>query len=202
MNELEADAGAGLRIDRIGEAEFRDFARLHGSSPEIGAIATYVDAEHGERTYGEPFLFGLTGCGVLCAVACCTVSQGRDGASHACKLDSIIVHQATRRGGLGAALVARAFQQMLSEPGLRITSFFSYAVHPATAAMLRRLGFSAPPQRGAPLSSLEIAEGDRERVATLLKVRFQDAVRKPRLNCVFCQRGSRRAQPWCALKRA
>jgi len=201
VNAGAARVGAGLRIDRISEPEFREFARLYGSSPEIGAIATYLDDDHGERVYGAPYLFGLKGCDVLCAIACCTICPARDGKSHACKLDSIIVHPATRRNGLGAALVARAFEDMLADPGFEITSLFSYAVHPATVAMLRRFGFSKPPQRGAPLSALEIRPDTRRKIATDFKVRFQDTERKLKLKCVYCLQNSRRAQPWCALKR-
>lgn len=200
MNETARDVRTGLKIDRISEADFREFVRVHGSSPEIGPIATYLDGNHGERVYGEPHLFGLTGCGVLCAVACCTICADRSGAAHAGKLDSIVVHGRIRRSGLGAALVTKAFQNMLDDPALNITSLFSYAVHPATVAMLCRLGFSEPPTRGAPLSSLEITAANRQQIVTRLKVGFQNAERKFGLQCAYCRNNNRRARPWCAAK--
>jgi len=200
VNQAAADAGTGLRIERIGEADFREFVRVHGSSPEIGPIATYLDGNHGERVYGEPHLFGLSGCGVLCAVACCTVCPDRSGKAHAGKLDSVVVHGRIRRGGLGAALVTKAFQHMLEDPAINIASLFSYAVHPATVAMLRRLGFSEPPARGAPLSSLEITETTRQQIATRFRLGFQNAERKLALQCAYCRNNNRRARPWCAAK--
>ena len=200
VNQAAPVAGTGLTIDRISEADFREFVRVHGSSPEIGPIATYLDGNHGERVYGEPHLFGLNGCGVLCAVACCTVCPDRSGTAHAGKLDSVVVHGGIRRGGLGAALVTWAFRHMLNDPALNIASLFSYAVHPATVAMLRRLGFSEPPTRGAPLSSLAITDANRQQVATRLKVGFQNAERKFGLQCAYCRNNNRRARPWCAAK--
>jgi N-acetylglutamate synthase-like GNAT family acetyltransferase len=190
-------AAGGLQIDRITEAAFRKFARQHGSSPEIGPIGTYVDGDHEDRVYGEPYLFAMFGCGDICAVACCTLIAHRLNEGSVCKLDSIIVHQSIRRGGLGATLVNKAFQEMMDDKRFDITAFFSYAVHPATVRLLRSMGFGEPPPTGAPLLSLKINDANRERLETELKVRFQDAEKKLKLQCIYCCKRDKRARPWC-----
>ncbi|MHA1108124.1 MAG: GNAT family N-acetyltransferase [Alphaproteobacteria bacterium] len=197
MTDPAEDAADGMQIGRITETAFREFARRHGSSPEIGPIGTYLDNDHGDQAYGAPHLFALSGCGEICAIVCCTVAAHRSGDGHACKLDSIIVHQSIRRGGLGAALVAKAFQEMMDDARFNISSFFSYAVHPATVRMLRRFGFSEPPPAGAPLSALAISDENRAHLVTELKVRLQDTEKKLKLQCTFCRKGDRRARRWC-----
>ncbi len=102
--------GEGLRFETISEAIFRQFARQQGTSDEIGPIGTYLDGDHGDQAYGELFLFGLLGCGELCAVICCTVTLDPSTQTYACELDSVIVHERIRRGGLGTALVTMAFR--------------------------------------------------------------------------------------------
>ncbi|MDA1325328.1 MAG: GNAT family N-acetyltransferase [Proteobacteria bacterium] len=194
-------ASSGLQIEHVTEAAFRKFARQHGSSPEIGPIGTYLDADHGDRVYGEPHLFAMFGCGDICAVACCNLVVHRLGEGHVCKLDSIIVHQSIRRGGLGATLVNKAFQEMMDDKRFDITSFFSYAVHPATVRLLRPFGFSEPPPTGAPLLSLKISDANREQLATELKVRFQDAEQKLKLQCIYCRKHDKRARPWCVHRK-
>ncbi len=190
-------AASGLQIEHITEVAFRKFAREHGSSPEIGPIGTYLDDGHRDRVYGEPHLFAMLGCGDICAVACCTLIVHRLGEGHVCKLDSIIVHQSTRRGGLGATLVNKAFQEMLDDKRFDITSFFSYAVHPATVRLLRRFGFSEPPAAGAPIVSLKISAAQRDQLATDLQLRFRDTENKLKLRCIYCRKRDKRARPWC-----
>ena len=202
MTDTAARSAEGLRIERIGETEFREFTRRHGTSPEIGPIGTYLDDDHRDQAYGEPHLFALTGCGDICAIVCCTVGADRTGKTHACKLDSIIVHQSIRRDGLGAALVAKVFQALLADPRFNITTMFSYAVHPATVRMLRRFGFSEPPPTGAPLSALEITNDSRKKLEKELRIRFQDAEKKLKLQCTYCLNNNRRARPWCAHRLA
>lgn len=196
--ETAGETGEGLGVAPIAEAEFREFVRRHGSSDEIGPIGTYLDDAQREHTYGAPHLWGLYGCGDLCAVVCCTISPYQSGAGHACKLDSIIVHQSLRREGLGAALVCRIFQHLMEDARFDVTSIFSYAVHPATVRMLGRLGFSAPPPRGAPLCSLRIGADNRKQLATALNLKFQDTAKKLKLRCTYCLGRDRRSRPWCA----
>lgn len=200
MTETVSDGAEGLKIERITEDAFRAFARRHGSSTEIGPIGTYLDDDHQGQAYGEPHLFGLTGCGEICAIVCCTVGADHTGRSHACKLDSIIVHNDLRRGGLGAALVYKAFQELLDDPRFNVASIYSYAVHPATVRMLHRLGFSDPPPTGAPLSSIEVIGSRRERLAKTLKIGFQNAEKKLKIQCSFCQNNDKRTRRWCAFR--
>ena len=202
VSDTAARDTEGLRIERIGETEFREFTRRHGTSPEIGPIGTYLDDDHRDRAYGEPHLFALTGCGDTCAVVCCTLGADRTGETHACKLDSIIVHQSIRRGGLGATLVGKAFQELLADPRFNITTLFSYAVHPATVRMLCGFGFSKPAPTGAPLSSLDITADSRQLLDKELRIRFQNAERKLKLQCTYCLNNNRRARPWCAHRLA
>ena len=123
---------------------FRQFVRQRRTSTEIGPIGTYLDADHGDQAYGEPFLFRLLECGELCAAVCCTVSLDQNGGTHACKLASIVVHQQIRRGGLGAALITSAFLELIADKRLQIARWYSYAIHPAAHLLSPKqsLGFA------------------------------------------------------------
>lgn len=112
------------------------------------------------------------------------------------------MHQSIRRGGLGAALVGKAFQELLADPRFNITTLFSYAVHPATVRMLRRFGFSEPPPTGAPLSALDITDDSRQRLDKELRIGFQNAEKKLKLQCTYCLNNNKRARPWCAHRLA
>ncbi len=197
MGPASLDTGEGLSFETIFVETFRQFARQHGTSTEIGPIGTYLDSDHGRQAYGDPFLFGLLGCGELCAAVSCTVSMDPNDRTHACKLDSIIVHPQIRRGGLGGVLVANAFLELIADKRLQIGRLYSYAVHPATERLLARLSFSNPPPTGAPLSALEISDDNRDQVATTMKVRVQDMTQRLGLQCAYCSNHDKRARPWC-----
>ena len=201
MAESGSDICDGLAFQRIREDDFRIFARFHGSSEEIGRIGTYLDADNAEQAYGKPYLFGLFGCQEICAVVCCTISKSSNRNGHACKLDSIIVHQDVRKGGLGSLLVTKAFMDLVDDPEFNIGTIYSYVVHPATVRMLQRLNFSEPPPTGAPLTSLRITDDNREQLTTDFKVRFQDVSQRLKLQCIYCVNKDRRARPWCLVRR-
>ena len=201
MNAADSDICEGLTFQRIREDDFRTFARFHGNSVEIGRIGTYLDADNAEQAYGKPYLFGLFGCQQICAVVCCTISKDSNRDVHACKLDSVIVHQDVRKGGLGSLLVTKAFMELLDGPEFNIGTIYSYAVHPATVRMLRRLNFSEPPPTGAPLASLRIDDDNRERLTTKFRTRFQEVSQQLRLQCTYCVNKDRRARPWCLVRR-
>ena len=201
MAEFDSDICDGLDFQRICKDDFRIFARFHGSSEEIGRIGTYLDADCTEQAYGKPYLFGLFGCRVMCAVVCCTIAKNSNRDVHACKLDSVIVHQNVRKGGLGSLLVTKAFLDLLGDPEFDIGTIYGYAVHPATVRMLRRLEFGEPPPTGAPLAALRIDADNRERLTTNFRVRFQDASQRLRLQCAYCLNKDRRARPWCLAHR-
>jgi hypothetical protein len=71
----------GLEFKSMTEGDFRDFARHHATSPEIGRIGTYLDDSH--EVKDEPRLLGLYGCGKLCAAVCCWVRLSNIGDFHA-----------------------------------------------------------------------------------------------------------------------
>lgn len=186
-----------LTFQTISEDTFRKFARRHGTSPEIGRIGTYLDADGSAEAHGEAHLFALMGCGKLCAVTCCTVMEHKTDQAHACKLDSVIVDGQLRKRGLASILVAQAFVDLVTDPHLKISMIYSYAVHPATVQMLRRLSFSQPPPVGAPLSSVHIDHTNRQRFIARCRACIQAVSNQLKLQCVFCLGKDRRARPWC-----
>ncbi len=187
--------GEGLTFERITEDAFRDFARRHGTSPEIGRIGTFFEEAEDHGT--EPHLLGLLGCGELCAVVCCTLGKHVTDHSDICKLDSVIVHDELRKRGLASALVASAFLDLMNDKGLNITKIYSHAVHPATVKLLSQLAFSAPPPLGAPISSVHLDFETRDRFMTNCLVNSQSTVNRLKLQCQFCLGNDRRAIPWC-----
>ncbi len=187
--------GDGLTFERISEDAFRDFSRHHGTSPEIGRIGTFFEETEDHGT--KPYLFGLLGCGDLCAVVCCTLGKHATDASDICKLDSVIVHDELRKRGLASALVANAFLDLMNDKDLNITKIYSHAVHPATVKLLSQLAFSEPPPLGAPISSVHFDDGNRDRFMTNCLVNSQSTVSRLKLQCQFCLGNDRRAMPWC-----
>lgn len=186
-----------LTFQTISEDTFREFARRHGTSPEIGRIGTYLDADCTAEAPGEPHLFALMGCGKLCAITCCTVMEHKTDQAHACKLDSVIVDGTLRKRGLASILVAQAFVDLVTDPHLKISIIYSYAVHPATVQMLRRLSFSKPPPVGAPISSVHIDHANRERFIARCRSCIQAVSSQLKLQCAFCKVKDRRTVPWC-----
>lgn len=195
MAKTASQQGSGLTFERITEDTFRDFARYHGTSPEIGRIGTYFEEAEDHGT--EPHLFGLLGCGELCAVVCCTLGKHTTDHSDICKLDSVIVHDKLRKRGLAGALVASAFLDLMNDGDLNITKIYSHAVHPATVKLLSQLAFSTPPPVGAPISSVRIDDETRDRFMTNCLVNSQNTITRLKLHCQFCLRNDRRARPWC-----
>ena len=65
MSPRNINSGEGLYFETISEAIFRQFALQQRTSDETGPIGPYLDGDHGNQAYGEPFLFGLLGCGEL-----------------------------------------------------------------------------------------------------------------------------------------
>lgn len=195
MAKEASQQGSGLTFARISEDAFRDFARHHGSSPEIGRIGTYFEDAEDHGT--EPHLFGLLGCGEVCAVVCCTLGKHVTNKSDICKLDSVIVHEELRKRGLASALVANAFLDLLNDQDLNITKIYSHAVHPATVKLLSQLAFSEPPPVGAPISSVHLDDETRDGFMTNCLVSSQGTVNRLKLQCQFCLGNDRRAMPWC-----
>lgn len=196
----EAIAGSGLEIKRVSEATFREFAERHGTSPEIGRIKTRLDADDHDPFVGTLHLRGLLGCGKLCGVSCCTLTQARDGDSYALKLDSLIVDARLRRRGLATALVARQFLDVVTNPDLEISSVYAHSVHPATVRLLHRLSFSAPPPMGAPISALRLDSKSRKGLIAACKERVDRVATLLKLHCVYCMNGDRRARRWCLAR--
>ena len=197
MNELTEKTGLEYRA--IEPEEFREFVRLHATSEEIGRIATYLD-EAVSPVEGGPVvnLQGLVGCRLPCAVVCCLVSLSTDGKTAAVKLDSIVVDKQLRRQGLGAALVARSFLDLVSTNQPPINNLYAHSVHPATVSMLRSFGFSDPPLTGAPISAINLAENGEE-FRKRCNERFQLVSNRLKLNCSYCRNNSRKARRWCNI---
>lgn len=187
----------GLQILPVSVDDFREFARRHGTSREIGRIGTFLDDDKAEGGETRHHLFGLLGCGKLCAVVCCTVVGNRVGEKHTCKLDSVIVDGGIRKRGLASILVSKAFLQLVTDNGLAISKIFSYAVHPATVRLLQQMSFSTPPPRGAPISAIFIDSSNHEQFVTACKLSVQSLTNKLKLQCAFCESRDKRAKPWC-----
>ena len=185
----------GLEFKGLSEGDFRDFALLHGTSPEIGRIGTYLDETHEAK--GEPRLLGLYGCAKLCAAVCCWVAPSNIGDVHVCKLDSVIVHGGLRKRGLGSLLVYKAFLDVVMESEVEIAKIYTHAVHPATVRMLRQIHFSEPPPLGAPLCAVDLTGDNREKFITLCRNGFLNCMNSLKLQCNFCMNRDRRARPWC-----
>lgn len=187
----------GYSLGPIDGVAFRDFAKRFARSPEVGPIATALDDAPDGRP-GDPALrlFGLGACGNLAAAACLQLIRGRAGDSHALKLDSVVVHANLRQRGLGGLIVSHAFGQLAGDPAFNVQRIYAHAVHPATVALLARLGFSAPPVVGAPLSAIDI-EGRATDFAAASRRSIAAQENYMRLQCALCRAGDRRARPWC-----
>ena len=76
-----------LSFQTISEDTFREFARRHGTSPEIGRIGTYLDADCKAKAPGNPrqgMLLICTGTGLapLAAIARDALDAGHTGPVH------------------------------------------------------------------------------------------------------------------------
>lgn len=187
----------GLQIHEIPADAFLSFAKLHGTSEEIGPIGTVFDKPSEIPQHVQIYALALYGCGTLCAVTACTVTHAQGDETGGLKLDSIIVDRDLRRRGLAGFLVAEAFHQLLSDPDQHITNIFSHAVHPATVQLLRRMSFSEPPPLGAPISSFPLDNTGRAELLAFCDIQIQRALERLNLQCTFCEDGDRRARPWC-----
>ena len=194
--------GQGLKFEKLIEADFADFVKQHATSPEIGRIGTYLDDKDDGQDHGEPRLFGVTGCGRICGAVSCIIKENVSGDGQTCKLDAIAIDGKLRKRGLAGAVVAKAFIDLMSEPGLGIGRIYSYAVHPATVQLLSRLSFCHPPPVGAPISSVRFDEEPRARFLGTCRASFQAAINQLKLQCALCLNGDRRARPWCRPNRS
>ncbi len=156
-------AQEGPSIAEISEQEFRDFARRHATSPEIGPIQTSLDGGTDQEIDFERILIGLWGCGNLCAVVCFHLYPSAiDKTRHVLKLDSVIVDNPLRRRGLAGLLMARSFTDLVIDGTRKVSRIYAHSVHPATVRLLRRLSFNDPQITGAPISDISIETDGRE----------------------------------------
>ena len=177
---------------------FRDFARRHATSPEIGPIQTSLDAGIDKEIDFDRVLVGLWGCENLCAVACFHLYQSAmDKSRHVLKLDSVIVGTKLRRRGLAGLLVAQSFIDLVVDRVRRVSRVYAHSVHPATVRLLRRLQFNDPQITGAPISDISVAEDDREAFLKVCEEQIKSHMTQMRLQCEFCRKGDKRARPWC-----
>jgi hypothetical protein len=194
-------SSSGPSVTEITEEQFRDFARHHATSPEIGPIATALDSDAKNQKGVDRALIGLWGCDKLCAVACFNMySSAIDKARLVLKLDSIIVAAPLRRRGLAGLLVAGAFVELLGNGARNIVRIYAHSVHPATVSLLRSLGFRDPQVVGAPISDLGIEADNREAFLRLCESQIRDQMTQMRLQCEFCRKGDKRARPWCSSR--
>lgn len=197
MTHRDGDA-EGLEIAPIPIEEFRGFAKRHGTSPEIGPIATCLDDAAGAHADAEVHVIGLKACDKLCAAACFELFRSRlDPTVRALKLDSVIVDPKLRRRGLAGLLVTRSFLDFVTDPDRNIARIYAHSVHPATVEMLRRLGFNDPPVTGAPISNLDLMENGSAAFVQRAEEQLRTQIDQKRLQCEFCLKRSRRARPWC-----
>ena len=188
----------GPRIAEISAEEFRDFARRHATSPEIGPIQTSLDAGIDKEIDFDRVLVGLWGCENLCAVACFHLYRSAmDKTRHVLKLDSVIVDTRLRRRGLAGLLVAQSFIDLVVDRVRRVSRVYAHSVHPATVRLLRRLQFNDPQITGAPISDISVAEDGREAFLKVCEEQINSHMTQMRLQCEFCRKGDKRARPWC-----
>lgn len=188
----------GPRIAEISAEEFRDFAKRHATSPEIGPIQTSLDGGADKEIDFDRVLIGLWGCESLCAVACFHLYQSAmDKTRHVLKLDSVIVGTQLRRRGLAGLLVAQSFIDLVVDRVRRVSRVYAHSVHPATVRLLRRLRFNDPQITGAPISDISVVEDDREAFLKVCEEQIKSHMNQMKLQCEFCRKGDKRARPWC-----
>ncbi len=197
----DTDTKTGLTIGEIDGEEFRLFARRFATSPEIGPIGTCLDSDAEPVPEAELHIVALKGCETICAAAAFQLFRSKhNSGAHVLKLDSIIVDPRLRRRGLGAVLVADSFSNFVKNSTKRVSRIYAHSVHPATVAMLTRLGFSAPPPVGAPITDASIDDETREAFLDACDSQTRGLLSQMRLQCEFCRKGDRRARPWCHLR--
>ena len=188
----------GPRIAEISAAAFRDFAKRHATSPEIGPIQTSLDGGVDKEIDFERVLVGLWGCETLCAVACIHLYQSvTEKDRQVLKLDSVIVDDRLRRRGLAGLLVAQSFVDLILDRGRRIVSIYAHSVHPGTVRLLNRIGFHAPHGNGAPISAINFETDDSEAFVKTCNKQIQLQLVHMKRQCALCRMGNRRARPWC-----
>jgi hypothetical protein len=191
----------GLEFRELEAGVFKEFARQHATSEEIGRIATYLDDDKKPKgDIADIRLMGLWGCDEPCAAICCLVTPAKDGESAAIKLDSIIVDQNLRRQGLGLALVVKTFQDLIAETSPKIRNLYAHSVHPATVRMLRSLGFSDPLATGAPISALNLEENGAE-FDSRCRERLMTITNNLKMNCSYCRSNHRKTRHWWAASK-
>lgn len=188
----------GSKIAEISPEDFRGFAKRYATSPEIGPIQTSLDGGADKEVVFDRVLVGLRGCDTLCATACIHLYQSvTEKDRQVLKLDSVIVDDRLRRRGLAGLLVAQSFVDLILDRGRRIASIYSYAVHPGTLRLLRRLGFNDPRATGAPLSNINLETDDCEAFLKECNKQITLQLNQMKRQCVWCRNGDRRARPWC-----
>lgn len=196
-----ADTKSGYEIVPLTASEYRDFAKRYARSDEVGPIATALDkgAPVIDTAKGEfdLRLYGLYGCGTLCAVACLQPMAMRTGDDHAVKLDSVIVHSRMRQRGLGGLIVTHAFADVAGDPVFDVLRIYAHAVHPATVKLLARLGFGPPSATGAPLSSIDLGETGVAAFTESCRRVVAQQENYMKVQCTLCRSGNRRARQWC-----
>ena len=192
----------GPRIAEISPEEFRDFAKRHATSPEIGPIKTSLDGGADQEAGFDRMLVGLAGCETLCATACIHLHRSVwEKHRRTLKLDSVIVDVRLRRRGLAGLLVARSFVDLLLDGGRKVASIYAHSVHPGTLRLLRRLGFNDPHAIGAPLSNINFETDDRETFLKVCNKQIRWRLNQMNRQCALCRAGDRRARPWCRPRR-
>ena len=188
----------GPRIAEISAAAFRDFAKRHATSPEIGPIQTSLDGGADKDIDFDRVLVGLWGCERLCAVACFQLYQSAmDKSRRVLKLDSVIVDAQLRRRGLAGLLVAQSFIDLVVDRVRGVSRVYAHSVHPATVRLLRRLRFNDPQITGAPISDISVEADGREPFLKVCEEQIKSHMNQIRLQCEFCRKGDKRARPWC-----
>lgn len=187
----------GPKIAEISPHEFREFAKRHATSPEIGPIQTSLDSDVTKEGDYERVVVGLVGCDTLCATACIHLYKSvRETDKMAVKLDSVIVDDRLRRRGLAGLLVAQSFLDLLNH-SRKIASIYAHSVHPGTVRLLNRIGFHAPHGNGAPISAINFETDDSEAFVKTCNKQIQLQLVHMKRQCALCRMGNRRARPWC-----
>lgn len=187
----------GLHFKPVEQKEFDTFILRHATSPELGRIGTVYDQK--EPTHPNQIIrtLGLYGCNKLCAIALCVIIPNRSDSHKSCRLDTLVSDNGLRQQGLATSVVAALFKELLLDPELDISRMFSYAVHPGTVAALKKMHFSNPPPKGAPLISVEIGDPETCEVLSSCQELFTSINAKLSDTCSKCTADDEPERRWC-----
>jgi hypothetical protein len=194
---LSSDGLKGLYFKPVERKEFDTFVLRQATSPETGRIGTVFDQEKPAHPDQIIRTLGLYGCEKLCAVAVCVIVPNKADDHNSCRLDTVVADRELRKQGLATFIITKLFMDLLSDSKLNISRMFSYAVHPGTVAALKKLHFSDPPPKGAPLVAVEIDNSKDPTVLSTCETLFGQLNYQLAGACAKCATANDPSRRWC-----